>query len=77
MLKNILGESSSQLKKKYILELNHAICKTYCFGKEAKEDLVKALEKIHTANEEIKAHFKNEKLKVRIQEAEQIILNLK
>ena len=45
--------------------------------KKLTEDLVKALEKIHTANEEIKAHFKNEKLKVRIQEAEQIILNLK
>jgi hypothetical protein len=71
------GESSSQLKTKYIVELNHAICKTYCYGKEAKEDLVKALDQINTANEEIKAHFQNNQLKVRIQEAEQILLNLK
>ncbi len=71
------GESSSQLKKKFILELNHAICKTYCYGNKAKEDLAKALNQINTANEEIKAHFRNNKLKVRIQEAEQILLNLK
>ena len=57
--------------------MNHAICKTNCFGKVAKEDLVKALDQINTANEEIKAHFQNNKLKVRIQEAEQILLNLK
>ena len=50
------------------------------FGKikiTAKEDLVKALDQINTANEEIKAHFQNNQLKVRIQEAEQILLNLK